>query len=130
MEATWWGWGPNRAEWTPLGAVATLQACEQEQARHTKLNDALAKVVAKSPYVAWRCLPDTVDPRGPKGQRARMTRPFSDWCLQVESALHRTSPPRCELERILAHGKRRFCRKESAHEDVHIYLRGRDWKQK
>jgi hypothetical protein len=52
----------------PLGAVATLQACEQEQARHTKLNDAVAKVVAKSPYVAWRCLPDTVDPRGPKGQ--------------------------------------------------------------
>jgi hypothetical protein len=67
-EATWWGWGPNRAEWAPLGAVATFQACEQEQARHAKLNDALAKVVAKSPYVAWRCLPDTVDPRGPKGQ--------------------------------------------------------------
>ena len=42
----------------------------------------------------------------------------------------RTSPPRCELERILAHGKRRLCRKESAHEDVHVYLRRRDRKQK
>ena len=62
------GAGGLTAEWTPLGAVATLQACEQEQARHTKLNDSLAKVVAKSPYVAWRCLPDTVDPRGPKGK--------------------------------------------------------------
>jgi hypothetical protein len=50
--------------------VATLAECEKEQALHTKKGDMLAKVEGSSgrmpSYVAWRCLPDTVDPRGPK----------------------------------------------------------------
>jgi hypothetical protein len=71
-QETWWGWGSGRIEWTPLGAVATLAECEKEQALHAKKGDMLAKVEASSgrmpSYVAWRCLPDTVDPRGPKGK--------------------------------------------------------------
>jgi len=70
--ATWWGWGPTRAEWTPLGTVATLDACDKEHARHTKLNDALTPLESAAgrmpSYVAWRGLPDTVDPRGSKGK--------------------------------------------------------------
>ena len=70
---TWWGWGARRVEWTPLGAVASLEECDKEQARHTKTNDMLAKIETssgrKTPYVAWRCLPDTVDPRGTKGKK-------------------------------------------------------------
>ena len=66
--ATWWGWGPGRDPWTPLGSVARLEECEQEQARHQKLNDTLARATNKMPYAAWRCLPDTVDPRRAKGK--------------------------------------------------------------
>jgi hypothetical protein len=68
---TWWGWGPSRVGWTPLGAVAALEECEKELARHTKTNDVLAKLessAGRTLYVAWRCLPDAVDPRGPKGK--------------------------------------------------------------
>jgi len=71
-EATWWGWGPNRAEWTPLGAVATLQACEQEQARHTKLNDALAKVVATSPVCGVEMPPRHPRPAWAEGKVTMM----------------------------------------------------------
>jgi len=51
------------------GAMATLEECDREQARHRKMSDMLAKVETKTPYVAWRCLPDTIDPRGPKGTK-------------------------------------------------------------
>ena len=55
-----------------MGAVAALDARDKEQARHTKLNDALTPLESAAgrmpSYVAWRCLPDTVDPRGPKGK--------------------------------------------------------------
>ena len=52
--------------------MATLAECEKEQALHAKKGDMLAKVEASSgrmpSYVAWRCLPETVDPRGPKAK--------------------------------------------------------------
>jgi hypothetical protein len=68
-QETWWGWGSRRVLWTPLGVVSTLEECEKEGARHKNMSDTLAKVETKpSQYVAWRCLPDTVDPRGPKGK--------------------------------------------------------------
>ena len=66
-QETWWGWGPRRINWTPLGAVATLPECEKEQARHKQMSNTLAKVgTAPAPYMEWRCLPETVDPRGAK----------------------------------------------------------------
>jgi hypothetical protein len=44
----------------PLGA---------EQARHKRMSDSLSKVETKpAQCFAWRCLPDTVDPRGPKAK--------------------------------------------------------------
>jgi hypothetical protein len=45
-----------------------MAECEQEQARHRRMNDSLSKVEKPARYFAWRCLPDTVDPRGPKGK--------------------------------------------------------------
>jgi len=64
---SWW-WRSHML-WTPLGAVATLSDCEKEAARHRQMGETLAKSEAKpAPYMAWRCLPDTVDPRGPKGK--------------------------------------------------------------
>jgi hypothetical protein len=66
-QTTWWG--SQRVQWTSLGAVATIAECEQEQARHKRMNDTLSKVETKpAQYFSWRCLPDTVDPRGPKGK--------------------------------------------------------------
>jgi hypothetical protein len=57
--------GSGRVEWTSLGGLATLSECEKEQALHAKKGDMLAKIEVSSgrmpSYVAWRCLPDTVD---------------------------------------------------------------------
>ena len=81
-ERTWtdrsrWAWLiSSREYWTPLAAVATLQQCEKEQADQTRAYGKLAEVLATtnaplddpSEHTAWICLPDTVDPRGPKGK--------------------------------------------------------------
>lgn len=60
-QETWWGWGRGRVEWTPLGEAATPEECEQELARHAKTNETSSG--RKTSNVAWRCLPDNVDPR-------------------------------------------------------------------
>ncbi len=66
------GWWSSRLLWTPLGAVPTLAECEKEGARHQQMANTLAKIETKSgqiaSYAAYRCFPDTVDPRGPKGK--------------------------------------------------------------
>jgi hypothetical protein len=65
-QKSWWR---SQMLWTPLGAVATLAECEKEGARHKQMSETLAKAEAKAAlYMAWRCLPDTVDPRGPRGK--------------------------------------------------------------
>ena len=74
-EQTWWGWGPQRLAWTPIGGVSTREDCEKEQARHQQAPPSgfaawkAAREKGKpepAPYATWRCLPDTIDPRGPK----------------------------------------------------------------
>jgi hypothetical protein len=60
-EETWWSWGRGRVEWTPLAEAATPEECEKELARLTKTNETSS--ARKTPFVAWRCLPDNVDPR-------------------------------------------------------------------
>src|SRR5262245_5035087 len=57
--------------WTPTGAVAKQADCERGQASMEQQWSALAKLnppddADKS--VQWMCLPDTVDPRGPKAR--------------------------------------------------------------
>lgn len=55
----------------PLGAVATREECEKEQARHKGMSDTLAKAETKpAPYAAWRCLPDCRRPARAEGGRA------------------------------------------------------------
>jgi hypothetical protein len=61
--------------WTPEQAVATKAACDEvETARHSDqlafVNKALAEATAPRmiSQIIFRCLPDTVDPRGPKGK--------------------------------------------------------------
>jgi hypothetical protein len=62
-------WWRSHVLWTPLGAVASLAECEKEAARRKQMSGTLAKIETKpAPYAAWRCLPDTVDPRGPRGK--------------------------------------------------------------
>jgi hypothetical protein len=58
-QETWWGWW--RVEWTPLGEAATAEECDKELARHAKTNETASG--RKTSNVAWRCLPDNVDPR-------------------------------------------------------------------
>jgi hypothetical protein len=60
-QETWWGWGRGRVEWTPLGEAATPEECDKELARHAKTSETSSG--RKTPFVAWRCLPDNVDPR-------------------------------------------------------------------
>jgi hypothetical protein len=60
-QETWGGWGPGRVAWTPLGTVATPEECDKELAGHTKTSETSSSL--KTPHVAWRCLPDNVDPR-------------------------------------------------------------------
>ncbi len=56
--------------WTPTGA-ATQATCERERGVMERQYFALAQVSPKpdpDKSVQWVCLPDTVDPRGPKGR--------------------------------------------------------------
>ena len=54
-ECSWIMWWGDRIPWQPVRAYATLKACE-------------ADLPAGTSRTAWTCLPDTVDPRGPKGK--------------------------------------------------------------
>jgi hypothetical protein len=62
----WVLWGQTQDPW---GALETLrlgdglsrEACEQERSRREKEQSALR-------MVSYACLPDTADPRGPKGK--------------------------------------------------------------
>jgi hypothetical protein len=60
-QETWGGWGRGRVEWTPLGEAATPEECDKELARHARTSETSSG--RKTPFVAWRCLPDNVDPR-------------------------------------------------------------------
>lgn len=72
---TRWGWWSND-RWTPIQAEATREHCQTRQAdltrEYSRLGDVLAKTnpaaLDSSEHTAWTCLPDTVDPRGPKGK--------------------------------------------------------------
>lgn len=50
---------PSR--WQPIGAHATREACEAQRVRERSLQEPGERLL-------YRCLPDTVDPRGPKGK--------------------------------------------------------------
>ena len=63
-ECAWVLWGQTQDPWGALEAVRlggglSQQACEQERSNREKEPPALR-------MVSYSCLPDTVDPRGPK----------------------------------------------------------------
>jgi hypothetical protein len=77
-EHTWPSSGPAGVQrensWTPTGAVATVAECTNGQAGMEKRYKLLRRLRLEAnvePDVArntqWICLPDTVDPRGAKG---------------------------------------------------------------
>ena len=59
--------------WTPYGASTTATGCEElnptsDEARKRILDQTGIKVATgQLAKLTWQCLPDTVDPRGPKG---------------------------------------------------------------
>jgi hypothetical protein len=68
----WTSSGVNK--WTPTGAVPTRAECEKGQATFEKQSFVLRKALTATNrdaansdnHTQWICLPDTVDPRGPK----------------------------------------------------------------
>jgi hypothetical protein len=65
-EYAWVLWGQTQDPWGALEAVRlggglSQQACEQERSNREKEPPALR-------MASYSCLPDTVDPRGPKGK--------------------------------------------------------------
>ncbi len=67
--------------WSPIGAPETLPACEAfrtEQFVELEAGDYSRKIVGATVVETWKsgsksvknyiCLPDTVEPRGPKGK--------------------------------------------------------------
>ena len=62
---------PSR--WSPLRGHPSSQACEEDRNKYelTELRDGMVKRNASGAKVfntfLFRCLPDSVDPRGPKG---------------------------------------------------------------
>ena len=76
-DASWWTQLVSTGEhWTPIGAVTTRAECEKGQGdfdrQYRRLGEILATTnpaaVDRSKHTAWICLPDTVDPRGPKAK--------------------------------------------------------------
>ncbi len=59
------------SKWKALAAHQTQVACErdreQEKAQRRALEDALLKSTGGTDVILFRCLPDTIDPRAPKG---------------------------------------------------------------
>jgi hypothetical protein len=62
------------SEWQPLEAFATTKACETalSNAQRRESNMKVERNKSKPKGTLWnvftfRCLPDTIDPRGPKG---------------------------------------------------------------
>jgi hypothetical protein len=78
-ECAWVLWGnvekgghfTDGSKWKALVAHRTQVACEQdrdgEQAKRRALEDTFLKATGGTDVILFRCLPDTVDPRGPKG---------------------------------------------------------------
>ena len=65
-EGAWVLWGQTQDPWGALETVRlgdglSREACEQERSSREKEQSALR-------MVSYACLPDTVDPRGPKGK--------------------------------------------------------------
>ena len=65
-EGSWVLWGQTQDPWGALEAVRlggelSQEACEQERSIREKESRALR-------MASYSCLPDTVDPRGPKGK--------------------------------------------------------------
>ena len=53
-ECAWVLWWNSAGTWEPIRTWPTRQKCEEDKPHGTTA-------------LEWRCLPDTVDPRGPKG---------------------------------------------------------------
>ena len=58
---SYWGPSPDTAPWNPVSAHERKAQCEERL-------EYLAKTSPKETTRARLCLPDTVDPRGPKGR--------------------------------------------------------------
>jgi hypothetical protein len=74
-ECAWvmWAIGSKSSEGVPLGpilmeALEDYKSCEQRAYLHNVKN------AAEYPGIRFLCLPDTVDPRGPKGGQVRRNR--------------------------------------------------------
>jgi hypothetical protein len=63
----WWAHGSGAAgshlDWEPQSAYTSMEECKENLASSIRLDKDM-KLGQKS----YRCLPDTVDPRGPKGK--------------------------------------------------------------
>jgi hypothetical protein len=52
--------------WTPISGHASNKACQE--ALRPRFEEQPKTIQAGDPWTQYRCLPDTVDPRGPKGK--------------------------------------------------------------
>ena len=85
-ECAWVLWGhmgnidlgaspPDGSKWNQFAAFATMAECEHSRetaqegnAGVLRLFDPATAAKLKIPDFLYRCLPDTIDPRGPKGK--------------------------------------------------------------
>ncbi len=65
-ESPWTVWRITKGTWKPISVWATQKECEVELPRYAVPTDGTLLVDAF--VYGWICLPDTVDPRGPKGK--------------------------------------------------------------
>jgi hypothetical protein len=81
-DRSWWRWR-TQEQWVPNGAVTGRNECEKGQTglekRWYSIRETARKVnptaVDTSEHAQWICLPDTLDPRGPKGKPVGRRRP-------------------------------------------------------
>jgi hypothetical protein len=59
-------------KWLAISVFDSRAACEHERgdtaALRRSLEEAFIKVTGETDVIVYRCLPDTIDPRGPKGK--------------------------------------------------------------
>ena len=69
-ECAWvlWGMPPKRTAWEPLAAYATRSECEARGVNEVKNIVRDPDTQRTYQQLFFRCLPDSVDPRGPKGK--------------------------------------------------------------
>jgi hypothetical protein len=68
-DCAWVLWGErDRGDWNPRVAYETRQACVQAMTAINGVRVVEPGIVMAADGTLYRCFPDTVDPRGPKGK--------------------------------------------------------------